>query len=67
MLYSFDRFPDGPERSSFSRAIASDALDGPEGFKVDLVPGCGHDSLTLRRPFLACEKMLEQELSSIGL
>jgi len=47
MLYSFDRFPEGPERSNLSLAMDSDTLEGPADLRVGLKGECRNDSLAL--------------------
>ncbi len=57
MLYSFDRFPEGPERSSFSLATASDAMEGPADFRVlaDMSSGCERETLAVEGLPSLCE------------
>jgi len=65
MLYSFDRFPEGPERSNLSLAMDSDTLKGPADLRVGLKGECRNDSLALEDPSRSCvESLLEGGLSA---
>ena len=69
MSYSFETFPEGPERSSFSLATTSEAMEGPADFRVlaDLSSGCDSDSLTLEGLSSPSKHWLRERFSVPGL